>query len=532
MRKPIRDNPNRIPKGRTTTIPAPVKGWYAQESLIDADPQSASVLDNFFPEPETIRARRGKQPHVTGIEEAIETLMPYVSATGTQKLFAAAVDGSGARIWDVTDAATIDPDADTPAVDSLANARFQHTMFATAGGQFLYCVNGEDNPQYYNGTTWANPAITGVDESTFVHVWAHKSRLWFAAANSTTVWYLDTDSIQGEAHEFPLGNFLVEGGYIMAGSTWSVDAGDGMDNLMVVYSSEGEVLIYAGDDPTVDFALLGRYSTGDPLGRRCLFPVGGDLLLINELGLLPVSALIKIDQAATESKSLVKNIRRAYADAVHNSRDAFGWQVVSYPIRNMALLNVPADGSQETVQFAYNTITGAWSRFTNWDALCWAHFNAHPSVDNLFFGTSDGRVMIAESGGDDDGAYISCTCVPAFTMLNMPGRLKHVLACRPIVQTDIDQAPTISIAVDYEVSDTGAIANTSHASWFTWDVSVWDGDDVWRGEFVSRPWLGVGNIGTAIAPVLRIDIDATNVGNEFVYRLIGYDIIYEPGGVI
>lgn len=530
MRAAIRSNPKRIPPSRTISIKAPIKGWYATESLMDADPLSAAQLDNFFPEPQNIRARRGRTLHIeegTSFGAAVESLMPYSSANLTAKLFAA----EGGNIWDVTE--HIDPGTATAELTSLTNARWQHTMFSTAGGQFLYIVNGEDAPRHYNGTVWATPAITGVDESTFINVCAHKSRLWFAAVHSTDLWYLPTDSVAGAASAFPVGNFLPEGGHIMAVGTFSVDAGDGPDDMLVVVSSNGEVLVYAGDDPSSDFSLIGRYLTGDPIGRRCLFRAGGDLIIINELGLVPMSALFKLDRAATESKALTRNIRRAYAEATQNSRDVFGWQIVSLPFRNMAILNVPASATEPTQQFVYNTITGAWCRFTGIDAVCWGHLNDHVNlVDDLYFGTADGKVYHAESGGDDYGTPITCIAVNAFTSLGMPGRLKHVKAIRPITEGDVDQGPYVSVAVDYEIPQVGSEGTVTPGNWFTWDESEWDGLDVWRGITVRRPWLGVSGIGTAIAPMMRVDIDATAVGSEFVFRLIGYDLIFESGGVI
>jgi hypothetical protein len=529
MRAALRPNPQRVPRARTISIKAPVKGWVATESLMDADLETAAQLDNFFPEPQTVRARRGRTLHASGIGDAVETLLPYSGSTAVSALFAAA----GANIWDVTSDVTIDPVNDTPAVAGLANARWQHVMMGTAGGHYLFIVNGSDTPRHYDGSAWAAPAISGVTASTLVNVWEHKSRLWFAKLDSTDLYYLPTDSIAGAANVFPVGGFFNDGGYVMAGSTWSVDAGDGMDDLMVVISSNGEVLIYAGDDPAADFNLLGRYRTGDPIGRRCMFKMGGDLLIITELGLVPVSALLKLDIGATESKSLSRNIRRAYADAVQNARTAFGWQIVSFPIRNMGILNIPASAEDDIQQFVINSITGAWCRFTGIPALCWAHLHDNTSVtDNLYFGTADGKVYHGESGGDDDGTPITCISINSFGNLGMPGRLKHIKALRPITEGDVDQGPFVGIAVDYDVPQTGSAGPVTPGNWFTWDVSVWDGTDRWRGITVRRPWVGVEGIGTAIAPLLRIDISAAAVGSEFVFRHIGYDVIFEPGGVL
>jgi hypothetical protein len=50
------------------------------------------------------------------------------------------------------------------------------------------------------------------------------------------------------------------------------------------------------------------------------------------------------------------------------------------------IVNVPTLAGQTSYQYVMNTITGAWCRFTGWNAQCWALFN-----DKLFFGAPGGR---------------------------------------------------------------------------------------------------------------------------------------------
>ena len=78
--------------------------------------------------------------------------------------------------------------------------------------------------------------------------------------------------------------------------------------------------------------------------------------------------------------------------------ETFGWQMVSHPIRNMALLNVPASGVDTVYQFAFNTVTGAWGRFKNMEASCWNTFD-----NEIYFGSMEGIVYKADSGGADNG---------------------------------------------------------------------------------------------------------------------------------
>lgn len=521
MRTAVRNNPQKIPKSLTQQMAFPVKGWTSQDSPVEAEEGTALIMDNWFPEAEGGRLRRGYSSHATGMVGDVQTLMVYTSASDSA-MFAA----NNGNIYDISSAGAVG----AAAVSGLSSNKWQYTMFANASDQYLYCVNGADSARHYNGSAWATPTINNVTSSTLVNVVAHKFRLWFCQLATSDLWYLATNAVSGDATKFSLGGLLKRGGYIMACGTWSVDAGDGMDDLFVAWSSEGEIVIYQGTDPSSanTWSLIGVYTTGDPIGRRCMFPVGGDLALLTEDGILPISELIKADRAVASSKALTSKIRQAYVDATQRARDNFGWQLISHPIRNMALVNVPASTSYPTYQFAFNTITGAWSRFTNMDAICWGNFE-----NNLYFGTAEGKVFKADTGGQDDGEPISASVLPAYTHLNARGRLKHVKMVQPIYSTDIvADAPAVSIAVDYELPTSVAGEQVTTTGFFTWDVSEWDGPDIWFGFAVTADWRGSGNIGTVISPYTSLTIDASGGAADFKYRLTGWGLVYETGGVL
>jgi hypothetical protein len=520
MRKAIRGNPQKIPRSLTAALPAPVKGWYSQESFVDQEEDSAIVLENWFPEPDSVRARRGYTSHATGMNGNVETLFVHSSATPEVKLFAA----NNGAIYNVTSSGAVG----AAEVSGLTNNRWQHSMLATSGGQFSFLCNGADLPLVYNGASFSNPAITGVDESTFIHVTLHKRRLWFTVKDSMSLWYLPVESIAGAAVEFPVGALFHRGGYVMATGTWSRDAGDGMDDLFVILSSEGEVAIYQGTDPSSasTWALVGNYHIGKPIGRRCLFQVGGDLAVVCEDGILPLSKAITLDRAAAVSEALTKNIRRAYAQAAQRARSVFGWQIISHPTKNMGILNVPGSGIIATQQYVINTLNGAWAKWTNINAQCWAH-----SDGEIYFGGTDGKVYQAEYGANDNGTAIPLRGLQAYNHLEKRGRLKHVKMTKPIYSTDVDVIPEIAIAVDYEDPAATGDSQDVDDDFLVWDVSAWD-EAPWYGLNVSTNWRGAANIGTVIAPFWAMDLDAASAGSEFTFNWIGTELVFEVGGVL
>ena len=525
MRQALRANKAKKPPTFTIQEPAPIEGWTSQESFAEAEPTSAVILTNLFPEADAIRARRGHTEHASGLGADVTTLIRFLSAS-LSKMFGAVATS----IFEVTSSGAVG----AAVLTGMTNGRWQQTMFATPAGQFTVMCNGADGVWTYDGTTWTErtTAITGVSADTFINVTAHKERLWFVPLQSTDLWYLDTQAILGAAHKFPVGSFLHEGGYIVAMGTYSVDAGQGMDDLFVAVSSMGEALLYAGTDPAAasTWQLVGNYHLGKPIGRRCLFQVAGDLLVISEDGIIPMSKILKVDRAVMGKEAVTSKIRQAYVNAVKRSQSQIGWEIVASPHHNMALCNVPASGSTPVQQFAFNTITGGWGLFTGLDANCWTEFDG-----GLYFGGNDGFVYRAEYGANDNGAAIPITLLPAFSHLKSPGRLKQIRDFRFYITTDITSfSYEVAVAVDYEepLQISGAAGSPSIANFFQWDVTPWDGPAVWYGETIVKEWTGAQGLGTVVAPYMHMNLDAGASGAEFKFRIIATDFIYEPGGVI
>jgi hypothetical protein len=128
----------------TASVPAPIGGWNARDSVAEMNPLDAVVLDNFFPTPSQIQLRKGYTEYATGITGQVDTLMQYSGGTSS-KLFAAA----GSVIYDVSNAG-----AAVSAVTNLGSDRWQYVNVSTAGGNFLTAVNGSDAALIYDGTDW------------------------------------------------------------------------------------------------------------------------------------------------------------------------------------------------------------------------------------------------------------------------------------------------------------------------------------------------------------------------------------------
>ena len=226
----------------SVSMAPPVGGLDARASLADMPDKNAVILENWFPGTDKVTVRRGHEEHATGMSGAVESLIEYVPLSGTGQLFAA----NNGSIYDVSSAGAVGAAVST----GHSSDRWQFAQIGTAAGQFVRCVNGSSTPLVYDGSTWATtPAITGPTVANLAWINVHQRRMWFGEKDSLSAWYLPVNSIGGAATEFSLAGVCKLGGYIMAMGTWSLDSGDGMNDVAVFLTSEGEAAVYTGTDP-------------------------------------------------------------------------------------------------------------------------------------------------------------------------------------------------------------------------------------------------------------------------------------------
>jgi hypothetical protein len=504
--------PSRRPTSVSTSVPAPIEGWDAISSLADMKASRAIVLENFFPEPGQVRLRKGYSQHATGMTGVVESLMAW-NGGSSSKMFAAANNS----IYEVTSSGAVG----AAAVSGLTNNRWQHVNFGAGGGGYLILANGEDSVRAYSGSAWSTPAITNVTASTLVHVMAHKKRLYFIKKNTMSVWYLGTGAISGAATEFPLESVFRRGGHLLTFGSWSIDGGNGLDDLAVFITSEGEVAIYQGTDPGAsDWQIVGRWDIGAPIGRRSLLKVGGDLGAVTIDGFVPLSAVLNTDRAAVEKISLSNRIKNAANSAARLYKDNFGWQAIGYPRGNWALFNIPISEGTTQHQYVMNVLTGAWCKFTGMNANCWELLN-----DMLYFGGNDGKVYLADDGFDDDGAAREGNIKTAFNYFGKPGQQKQFKLVRPVITTDAAIAPAVELNVNFEDRYPTAVPTAAASSGPFWDEEYWDSVEWGDAADITLQWIGVVGIGLCAALRLRVASAAADVA------VSAFDVIYEPGAV-
>ena len=579
----------------TASLPSPIGGWNARDSLAEMNPLDAVQMVNFFPTPTDVTLRKGYTKTSTGIAGAVLSLMSYASPT-TTKLFAA----TATIIYDASTSTA------TSSLTGNTDGKWIHSMITTAGGSFMPAVNGVDPMVVYDGTRWSRSAttstaqtissitrggtgnltatlttasahnlvtgntitvagaipaefngtfritvtggttltytmatapsgnastvgtytinyfITGNNSNTFAYVNLFKERLYFVEENTLNFWYLPVDSINGAVTKFPLGGIFKNGGYLQAMGTWTIDAGYGVDDLAVFVTSNGEVAVYKGSDPSdpTDWSLIGIWNIGSTFARKCVFKYGGDILLLTQQGLVPLSAGLQSTRLDPRV-NITDKIFYAISQATDNYSSNFGWQINYLAKYNMLILNVPVTGGTE--QYVMHNITKSWCRFTNISANCWEMSN-----EDMYFGGT-GFVARFYDSFADAGTNIKGFVQQAYSYFESRGQQKRFTMVRPILQTD-NGLPTVlcGLSTDYETVDLTNQISFNPAILLTgeWDLDVWDNANWGGGLVTSKSWQGVTGIGYAGS----ISMNVASQGIEFHWA--STDFVMERGGVI
>ena len=526
MVRPKKAPPKQQPEARPAmafTFPSPIRGLVLNENIAMPGPAGAKVLDNWICTTTGIKARAGTAAHVP-LGSEIGAMFVY--RTGAfERAFAA----TATAIYNVTEPSLTTP---TAVVTGLTSGVWADEQFGTAGGDYLYLVNGIDDPLLYDGTTFtaingaSSPAITGVTTAELSHVWSYASRLFFVEGGTMNAWYLPVDSIGGAAASFSLAGIFKKGGALLFGATWSLDAGDGLDDKCVFVSDQGEVAIYQGTNPgaAADWRLAGVYNVSKPLGPKAIMQAGGDLLIATQNGLVPLSQAIQRDVAALELSSVSAPIAPIWREKGFQL-NAGNWEIVKWPSENIMIVSQPGIGENSCL--VANLQTGAWSRFTGINVKTLVFFNGF-----VYFGGTDGTVRRFQTGASDDDNIYTAVFIGAAEDMAAKGVEKTVAQMRATFRTSTTIRPFVSAKINYdEIPSAPPSASTVTSDAPLWGVAVWGGAK-WGGTAAASTeafWQSVGRTGYVAAPEVQITFGG---GVRPQVELVSIDATFHIGALV
>jgi hypothetical protein len=496
------------------SIPAPIGGWNARDSLAQMPSTDAIYLDNWFPATTEVVVRPGSAVFATlPTTAAVKSLLSCATQSGVSKLFAASDTG----VFDVTAGGAV-------AVASyvITDGRVEALNLNIAGEPWLWCCNGVNDCFLYKSSTGifqalnavTVPALTGITSSDVTNVSLWKQRVILTKKNSLSFYYLPLNSVGGAAVEYPMGAVFRLGGYLVATANWSIDGGDGQDDRLIAISSEGEVAVFQGTNPAVatEFGLIGVFHIGRPIGKRCVITLSGDLAVLTESGLWPLSKAL-LSSTIDRRPALTDRIRDAFNNYFKLYGTLFGWQPILYSAGPALLVNIPLSATISE-QFVMNTLTGAWCRFQNWNARC---LGINEGV--LYFAQGN-TVYSAWEGTSDSSAAIVANAKTAFSYGPSKSRSKHIKLVRTILRASQNVIGQLALDTNFKDKRTVSSYTNRGGNEARWDEARWDQAAWVGGEVTMTQWKTVSHApGKAFALRLRLSvkgIDASWVSTDYI----------------
>jgi hypothetical protein len=508
------------------TVDAWKNGWaytvgFEAYDVVDREYWKVAVAHNSAPTG-TFAEDRAANPTYWTQTGVVTEILPVISgfeyiSGGTHRMFAA----NETKLFDVssTNIAVI-------AKADQSSGNYSASQLANQGGDWLIAVNDAgDYPLRFNGATWEildheiepepDNLITGPPGTPLefgrglTFVWKYRNRFFFIQGGTMNAWYLGLNAVGGALGYIPLSGAATKGGSLLFGATWSIDAGDGIDDKCVFGTTEGELLIFTGNDPNDinNWRQEGRYAVSPPMGKNAHLQIGGDLLLATVDGIVPISAAIQKDSAQLELASITKAIKPLWREEVTAKRE-WAWTLKKWDEFGGIFVTFPG-GTTKRYCGVVNITTGAWCRFTGWDAVCFIRM-----YSDMFFGTQDGRIMHADQTGLDDGLPYVATMVGGWEMFQSPPNTVVWHQARAAFSANLGEPfiPQLSACTDYVVTipqppPSGADPGLAEV-WDQgrWDEMRWDQNAPQAPTMRNSMWVSIGATGFSHAPVVQVTV--------------------------
>jgi hypothetical protein len=546
----------------------PTAGINARDAAIVMGPQDALDLVNVFSEDYGLTVRNGYQEFATGLPGTltVATLMSYYPATAGPS-FAALQQSSvltlapppspraapitlggqlfactGGQIYDIT-AGGAGPWVPQPGITATSDF-WTWVNFQNAGGAFLLVTNDEGKYVTYGGASFSDgfsdgfsveatgftpitegPSagqISGINPDLFVYVMVWKQRVWFIEKDSTRAWYLPVGQITGTVTQFDFGSHFRHGGRLQALVNWTLDGGAGIDDHLVAFSSEGDVVIFKGydpdqaaDDPNA-FQLVGIWYVGAlPKGRRQVSVYGGDVYVLSIFGISQISKLVaQANVAANLTEDVSSKIDPLIARFMLASHEVDGWYLIFLPSETAMVVGLPSQITGESLsQLVMKIRRSAWSKVLDVPVITMLDH------DEVTFGggavsstgvNGGGNVYVLFDAGldnvplaGDTGNPIRARMLPSYNAFGSPGMLKSF----PMVRLTFNapQVPGVALKVltDFTSPDYLTVPSLPPISGALWDVALWDSGK-WAGQLPPiHKWFGT--VGAGFSATVQAD---------------------------
>lgn len=489
---------------------------------------------NILPSEGGPRTRLGSREWTNGITGTPKTIIPFhgkaddrtddkLFITGSDGIYDCSSSGAGAATKVYTFATT----------GSTAGYGTYITWTTAAGLQFIQYADSANGLLEYDaaGDTWAPvTGITGLSELVIRHVMVHKLRIWYILADDPNAYYLPVDAKTGAAAAFQLGSKYTIGGDTALLVNYTRDTGAGPDDLFLAISRGGDVLVYAGLDPSAaaTWSLVGSWKVGTiPDGRRFAIEYGGDVLLLSVNGLTSVNDLFS-------AKEVQENVIAPYGKITNRLRDRLvpeireaGWELNFFAAEGYFVVQSPQrpGNGDEWIQYCLHNTIGGWGFWRGLESQVMGSWR-----ETFYFAKADGSVWYMNGTKDNAsiaspaGVDVEFSFLTRFSDMELPGRQKMATLVRPFFVGSTLTSYTAKVIYDYQILELVSAGEAGISGGFVWDTGVWD-QAIWGGETPFDNVFGTGNVGLSLGVACKGSTGAR------IY-LAELSVTHKPGGYL
>ena len=267
--------------------------------------------------------------------------------------------------------------------------------YAAISSNIIIC-DGLGQPVRFNGTSFSAAAFTCAvaDPATCDGIVAHHDRVFlWKTGGKLEFLYGDVGQITGELQRFPLDRLGNITGGIQQMVSLTLDAGHGMNDVLCIITTTGQMVVYEGFDPSDanDWRLTGRVQGATPISPRGFAQVGADAWMLTPQGVVSISQSIRESVLALSS-----DLSRPIADEITAliEAGAADWQLFTAADGSMVVISRVSAGAAQ--QYIYYLEGRAWAT-ADFPSRDWHNMGGVPQITGL-----DGRLGFLRHNGTSE----------------------------------------------------------------------------------------------------------------------------------
>lgn len=300
-------------------LPTPTGGLNLISPPLEIDPHEALQLRDYTVFSWGIRERGGFNNYGTISNGSLGSVwaMPYVFESGSPliaspKFLVISGNTTSSTVITNYDVNTNASTTLTYAGPNLGSENMQQAPCVFDGWIYIGTTFNSRGIAWQIGTSTVNTLnsqFSGFSGSLFAP-FAYKRRLYFVGSTTNLVWFADPLAILGALSSFDFSTLISDGSVILFACSWGYNQGLDNDELFVVVTTSGQVIIYSGDWPAAsNWSLVSRTQIPTPLGASGYLKQGQNIFIQTVRGIVSLKDFLAGSQSVSDNYYLIsKNL--------------------------------------------------------------------------------------------------------------------------------------------------------------------------------------------------------------------------------